>query len=172
MSKFRNEMGGRYLNALFYEQIGADKSTVVYTLKEVDHEGFPSLYRLYMELEDVLEYEFANTYLESWEHWQMLCDCKWFQPFVQRWRKELELKIRSKALRKLREDAASESRTANSSNRYLLERGWADKATKGRPSKEEVRKAAREQAMSAKALQSDFLRLNPTGPTGSLKLAQ
>lgn len=162
-SKFRNASNAKLLRAIFYEETDADKSTVVYTLKDEDHEGFPSLYRLYMEMEDLLEYEFANTYLLNWSHWEMLTQCSWFNPYVSRWRKELELKIRSKALRKLREDATSTSKTANSSNRYLLERGWTDKATKGRPSKEEVRRAAKEQADAQKTLESDFLRI--TGQT-------
>lgn len=171
-SKFKNASNARLLRALFYEETDSDKSTVVYTLKDEDHQGYPSLYRLYLEMEDLLEYEFANTYLDGWSHWEMLTQCSWFKPYVTRWRKELELKIRSKALRNLREDAKSESRTANSSNRYLLERGWQEKATKGRPSKEDVKRAAREQADAQKTLESDFLRLNPTGSTLSFKNAQ
>jgi hypothetical protein len=168
-NRFKNASGARLTQALFYEETGADKSSVIYTLKDQDHEGFPSLYRLYLEMEDVLEYEFANTYLDGWSHWELLNQAGWFKPYILRWRKELELKIRSKALRKLREDATSTSKTANSSNRYLLERGWADKQTKGRPSKDEIRKAAKEQAESTKILQSDFLRLNPTSPTDIFK---
>lgn len=161
---FRNSKNQLLLRSIFYETIGADKSSVIYTLKDWDHEGYPSLYRLYMELEDVLEYEFANLYLDSWTHWETLCNCTWFKKTVTRWRKELELKLRSKALRQLRTDAADEeSKTMNSSNRYLLERGWVDKPTKGRPSKEDVKKAAKEKAEESQALQNDLLRISGTG---------
>lgn len=151
-----------YLRAIFYEETGADKSTVVYTLKDEDHEGFPSLYRLWMEMEDLLEYEFANEYLGNWSHWETIKECSWFKPYYTRWKKELELKIRSKALHKLRTDAAGETKTSNSSNRYLLERGWEDKATKGRPSKADIKKAAKEQAQSIQVLESDLNRIQGT----------
>jgi hypothetical protein len=171
-SRFKNSMGQWYLNALFFEQIGADKSTVVYTLKDEDHEGFPSLYKLYMDMEDVLEYEFANTHLGSWSHWETLTQCTWFKPYIQRWRKELQLKIQSKALRMLRKDAESDSKTSNSSNRYLLERGWREKNTKGRPSKEDVKRAAKEQAEATAVINEDFLRITQTSPVGVSNLGR
>src|SRR3990167_1337022 len=96
LNPFKNASGARLTQALFYEETGADKSSVIYTLKDQDHEGFPSLYRLYIEMEDILEYEFANKYLDNWSHWEWLTQAGWFKPYVLRWRKELELKIRSK----------------------------------------------------------------------------
>lgn len=157
--KFRNASGSRYLNALFFEHY-LDKETVLYTLKSKDHNGYPSLYRLYMELADPLEYTFANTYFEDWDHWKTLTECNWFKPYITKWRKELELKIRSEALVRLRQDAEGDSKTSVSSNKYLLEGGWKDKAEKGRPSKDDIRKAAKEEVSVSNQINEDFLRIS------------
>jgi hypothetical protein len=162
-SKFRTTSNTRYLKGLFFEQTLADKSSVVYSLKDWDHEGFPSLYRLYMEMEDLTEYEFANKYLDGWEHWEMLCQCEWFKPFVERWRKELSLKIQAQALRAMRAEAMSSSKNAFAANKFLVDRGWVDKTEKshgrGRPSKDEVKKAADAIAQHERRLDEDFTRL-------------
>ncbi len=125
--------------------------------------GFPSLYRLYLEMGDVLEYNFSKTYLGGWEHWQKLQQCTWFKPYLKRWREELELKIRSEALTRLATDATSSSRSSASSNRYLLDRGWAiDKNEKGRPSKEQIKEKAKEMAEFQTQLDTDLLRITKT----------
>jgi hypothetical protein len=162
-SKFRTTSNTRYLKGLFYEQTLSDKSSVVYTLKDWDHLGYPSLYRLFMELEDLTEYEFSNKYLDGWEHWDMLCRCEWFKPYVERWRKELSLKIQGEALKALRAEASSSSRNAFAANKFLVDRGWVDKTEKtnnrGRPSKEEIKKAADEIAFHERRIEDDFTRL-------------
>lgn len=163
-SKFRNSTNGRYLKGLFFETTLADKSSVVYSLKDWDHEGFPSLYRLYMEMEDLTEYEFSNTYLDGWEHWEMLTSAEWFKPYAERWRKELSLKIKARALRGLRAEAESSSKNAFAANKFLVDRGWVEKEDgkphgRGRPSKEDVKKAADEMAITDRRLLEDSKRL-------------
>jgi hypothetical protein len=160
-SKFRNAVGTRYLKALFFEETGADKSTVVYTLKDQDHEGFPSLYRLYMETNDPTEYRFATAYLDGWDHWEILTKCSWFSPYVERWRKELQLRLASSALARIMSEAKTNSRESFTANKYLLERGWMPKEDRktGRPSKQAVREAAHEIASQAKQVNSDFDRI-------------
>lgn len=158
---FRNATGTRYLRALFYEETLADKSTVVYTLKDKDHQGYPSLYRLYMETGDPTEWRFATQYLDGWEHWDMLTQCHWFVPYVTRWRKELQLRIASQSLARIMAEAKTNSRDSFTANRYLLERGWEPKDAKkgGRPTKESIRAAAHELASQSQQINSDYDRL-------------
>jgi outer membrane protein assembly factor BamD (BamD/ComL family) len=53
INPFRHEINNvKYLKGLFFEQVNSDKSTVLYTLKDVPHEGFPSFYQLYMAIRD------------------------------------------------------------------------------------------------------------------------
>jgi hypothetical protein len=129
----------RFTRQLFYEMTGSsDKDYAIYSLKDRDHKGYPSLYRLYMETDDPTEYEFATKYLDGWEHWNMLCNCDWFQPFVARWREELRLREAASRIRAIRKEADEGGRNALAALKYLLERGWEDKKAKRKPTRKEV----------------------------------
>ena len=108
-----------------------------YTLKDIDHEWegktYPSLKKLYLELEDVAEYEFATTYLLGWKHWMRLCENKNIRVHIDEWRDELELKLRSRAAKKMMELAAADSYQAA---KWLADRGWGTRGA-GRPTKAE-----------------------------------
>lgn len=163
INPFKTTGGIRYLKALFYETTGAEKDTVMYTLKDQDYLEYPSLYRLYMELEDWTEFTFASTYLDSWEHWEMLCQCNWFKPYILRWRKELELKIKARLLSVLVQDSSdTTSKTCTSSAKYLLDQGWAKEKNpqkRGRPSKDEIASEAHRLASTENRLTDDYNRI-------------
>lgn len=151
-----------YLNALFFEQTMADKSTVLYTLKDHDHNGYPSLYRLYMETNDPTEWRFATTYLDGWKHWELLQACVWFKPYIERWRRELELRMKSQALARIMAEAKTTNKESFSANKYLLEKGWEPKDTaskRGRPSKEDIKQAARDELQIVNRISEDFDRI-------------
>jgi hypothetical protein len=159
---FKNSTGNFYLKALFYEETLEDKTTVVYTLKDEDHKGYPSLYKLYLAERDPTEYRFANKYLGGWKHWQMLCEATWFAPYLARWRQELELSIKSEALARLLEEGENTlSKKYVDVNRYLLEKGWIekDRVTKGRPSKQQIKDEAVRLAQEKSQVDEDFDRL-------------
>lgn len=131
VNPFRSPVSNvRYTKALFYEWADATKEGVVYTLKDSDHMGYPSLYRLYMEMDDPTEYEFANKYLDGWEHWEILCASNWFKAYINRWRKELDLKMKAKALAVIRNEANNGGKNALAASKYLMERGWEPKQEK------------------------------------------
>lgn len=162
MSKFKNSMGAFLLKALFFETTLANKAQVVYTLKDEDHLGYPSLYRLYMEADDPTEYTFATAHLDSWTHWEALTKCTWFRPFLTRWRKELNTRARARALLAIRKLAASESKEAFQANKYLLSGQWQEATPKrraGQPSKEEIKQAANEIATHEQIVENDFERI-------------
>ena len=164
---FRNAQGVRFTKALFFETTLADKSSVVYTLKDQDHEGFRSLYRLYIETKDPTEYRFATQYLDGWEHWTMLCECPWFRPYVARWREELYLLIASESLARIMAEAKTSSKESFTANRYLLERGWEPKESskRGRPTKAAIKQEASRIASEGQQIDSDFNRiLSPLRP--------
>ncbi len=158
--KFINDKGNRYTKGLFYEQTRADKGTVLYTLKDRNHKGFPSLYLLYMEQGDLTEYEFATTHLESWEHWCILCDCPWFKPFVARWREELHLRGAAIALRQVKRIAATNENGSMAANKYLLEKGWQKNIEPvGRPTKEAIKRKAKEMVLTQDEIDDDHNRI-------------
>lgn len=134
---FKNASGAFYLQALFYETTGADKSTVLFTLKDRDHEGFPSLHRLYLDCNDPTEHRFAVTHLDGWAHWERLCECPWFSPYLDQMRKELDLRIKSQALSRIISIAQSGAKEALTANRFLIETDLrsASQERRGRPKK-------------------------------------
>ena len=160
---FTNSVGAALLRGLFYEETGADKASVVYTLKDQDHEGYPSLYRLYMETGDPTEWKFATQHLNGWKHWERLCDADWFKSYIDRWRRELQLRIASDSLARIMAEAKTTSRDSFTANRYLLERGWVpkDKGQAGRPSKAAIKSEAHRIASESQQITKDFDRLLP-----------
>lgn len=160
---FRVPTGQLLYKGLFFEQTGADKSGVVYTLKSHDHEGFPSLYRLYMETDDLTEYVFATTHLDGWEHWKNLCSCTWFKPYVAKWREELDIRARGRALLSIRNLADDKTaKEAFQANKFLLNGEWREKKThgRGRPSKEDIKTEASRQAHETRELNEEFARIS------------
>jgi hypothetical protein len=161
-SKFRIHTGQRKLRGLFYETTLSDKTGVVYTLKDRPHEGYPSLYQLYMEYDDPTEYTFAVNCLDSWDHWEMLTACSWFKKYLHRWRRELEVRAKARALNAIKAVAQSESKEAYQANKFLVSGGWKESNKRkgaGRPSKEEVQDAAKAMAAEARDLEDDLTRV-------------
>lgn len=166
-NKFRNSINRRLLKSLFLETSYSDTSQVVYTLKNEDHtveDGttYPSLYRLYMSTNDPTEYKFANEHLDGWEHWEELQQCTWFKPYVEKWRKEFEVRMKSEALSRIMSHAKTNAKESFQANKYLLEKGWEPKegqTRRGRPSKEDIKKAAQEHVDYNSRLSDDFIRI-------------
>lgn len=116
----------------------------VFTLKDDDYEYngkiYPSLKKLYLEMEDVVEYEFATTHLLGWAHWQRMCANKQLLKHINEWREELELKLRSRAVKAMRDKVNTEQ--GINAAKWLAEKGW-DKKAVGRPSKQEEEREKR-----------------------------
>lgn len=146
-SKFRSPVtNARYTRGLFLEESYEDQSAVLYSLRDHDHARYPSLYRKYLEMGDLTEINFAREYFEGWEHWQNVCQCNWFKPYIARWRHELELQLKAQALVEIRKVAENpDHKSSYEANKFLLNGTWKDKKDKvGRPSKEEIKRQANE----------------------------
>lgn len=163
-NKFKNDIGMFLLQGLFFE-VSPNKDQVIYTLKDRDHNGYPSLYRLYMECNDPTEYIFATTYLDGWAHWERLSACKWFEPYIDRWRRELELRTRAEALQRIAKVAKSGSKEAFQADKFLVSAGWKDQTTKkrGAPTKAQVATEAHRIAQEQSTLAEDFERITNSG---------
>ena len=161
-SKFRNKQGVLYTRALFLEQqdIMSEDNAILYTLKNHDHRGYPSLKRLYLQEEDPTEYRFACRYFDSWDHWLKLLEAPWFKPYISAWRQELELKLRAEGLSRILAEARDDkSKGALRANEFLVNKGWQEKAEKGRPSKEEKARHLKEEADLNRRILEDAVRL-------------
>lgn len=157
--KFISHGGIPYTQALFLE-LGYDVDTAVYTLKDWDYEydghTYPSIKRLYLELEDVTEYAFANTYFLSWNHWLRMCENKAIRKHIDTWRAELELKLRASALRAIVDMSADDK--GFQAAKYIAEAQWR-KNSVGRPKKDTSEQDAKLEEHLDKEFRNDALRL-------------
>jgi hypothetical protein len=157
-SKFRVGGEGKYLiSSLFYET-SINKDVALYTLRDMDivRDGktYISVRQLYLAMEDITEYEFANRYFGGWNHWKQLSTSPKIGPHVEEWREELELKLRArgmKALIKIAEDGKADAA------KYLIEKGWDKK--RGRPSAQEKAKEARKEKELSSRVMGDMSRI-------------
>jgi hypothetical protein len=130
---------GRYLTrALFVELADPElmeKYPPKFTLEEARE--------IYLECEDPTEYEAAKVLLGSWDHWQALLKNPTVLIHIQKWREELEIRLRSQAVKNIQFLALGEKGFAAA--KWLAERGWEPKKA-GRPTKKEVERETRAQA--------------------------
>lgn len=160
MSNMYDSQGKPLTQGLFLE-INYDENYAVYTLKEKDHEYngkvYKSLKRLYIECEDPTEYIFATKYLLGWQHWKRICRNKLLLTHIQEWREELEIKLRAQGVRAMIDMSASESGSFQAA-KYLADKGW-DKREAGRPSKSELERRAKIEAVVSNEYSGDIARL-------------
>lgn len=156
--KLLTDGSGKPLTQGLFLEIGYGDSAL-YTLKDNDHEYndkvLPSIKRLYLEMEDVTEYEFANKYFLGWSHWQRICNNKVLRKYIDDWRVELELKLRARAAKLMIDQASSGSYQAV---KWLADRGW-DVKKAGRPTREDVESEKKAMAKIESEYGSDVVRL-------------
>ncbi len=153
---FKNASGAWLLKQLFFEYADTDRTRVLYTTKRDDHEGFPSFPRLYLEMADESEYDFANLYFGGWPHWKRLQTCGWFNDHLSEVREELQVRLSAENLVQIRAKARSGDLGAN---KYLLEQGWKPRSSVGRPTKERIRQEAQKITQDQSAVSDDLSRL-------------
>ena len=135
--------------ALFYE-LSYDKPVhVLFTLKdddiEVGNRHLHSLKKLYLSIvaEDPTEYTFAQSVFGNWDIWDTIRKSPLVKPYIDGWRRETEVKIKSSAIQSIIEESRS-GRNAYQASKLLLERGWIERetatATKEKARREQERK--------------------------------
>lgn len=136
-----------------------------YTLKGVDRvvngRTYPSLKRLYLETEDPTEYDFANLYLYDYPHWKELCGEEWFKDHLYKWRDELEMRLKAKALQTINQIAQSGGKESLTAAKFLYKEVWADreKDTPGRPTKKRIQEEAKHLVKDELKVLDDLKRL-------------
>lgn len=156
VNKFKNANGVLLLKQLFFETADTERSRVLYTLKNEDHEGYPSLRRLYLEQDDETEFFFAEAYFDGWHHWKKLLQCSWFLAQLEPIREELATRNAARNLREIRKAAESGNVSAS---RYLLEGGWKPKGSAGRPTKQKIKQEAEKLFLDSQDIKEDLDRL-------------
>ncbi len=165
-NKFKNEVGAHLLKPIFFEYDNSDHNYTIFTLKDQDHtwgdKTYPSLRKLYVEMEDPTEYEFALKHLDGWVHWKKLTESSFFQIYLKDWREELEVRMRAKALNRIKVRAAGETKDSFAADKILLAGGWKtseDKSKVGRPTKEKISAEAEKLFRQQDEFDKDFERI-------------
>lgn len=157
-NKFKNNRGAFLTTSMFIDH-AYDYNLALYTWKDHDFKNeqgeFPSLKRLYLEMSDVTEYEFATTYLDGWQHWKALLASPACRKHIDEWREELELKLRAQGLRQMIDMAQNEDKPSYQASKYLADREWT-----GKTSKQQQKKDERQKTTLKTAFKSDLDRVS------------
>lgn len=159
-NKYRSKQGLLLTQGLFYGMTG-DNSKAIYTL---DHEDlrkgarvYYSIWRLYSLYSDPTEYKFAVDHFESMEHWERVKRTPWFkQAGYDSARKDLKARIASESVEKIKKMESFQAQ------KWLHDEGY-EKQERGRPSKAEVTKKAKEMAETQTEVDQDYERLMSAG---------
>lgn len=114
---------------------------------------------LYLSYDHIpgFEYEFAFDLLGSWDHWVVLSENSTLRHEIAKWRDELEIKLKAKAMRELIAASKGNTPTALQAAKYISDRGYSSK--RGRPSKAEVERQRKIEAGVRENLEEDMARL-------------
>jgi hypothetical protein len=160
-------MGMTHTKGLFYETTlpeNREEMGTSWTLKENDHQAdgrvYKSMKKMYIEMEDVTEYDFAHAALGSYKHWERLLESPIIRPHIDQWRKELNLKLKARAMKSIIKAATEDEKLSFQAMKYLADNDYLDKNGKrGRPSKEEVQAELRKEVQTNKTLMDDAARI-------------
>jgi hypothetical protein len=162
--KLRNGSGKRYTKQLFREQWA--NMAVDIRVEEAPpfslYNNYPNTInfgKLYVQLGDPSGYKITQQLLGGdFKHWLDLMKCGWFVEAKKLWDMELDAKLASEGLDKIREVAGSEDKGALQAARYLAD-NFAGKKVRGRPTKEEVDGAMKQELSDRQTVDDDFLRI-------------
>ena len=156
-TKLKDTIGNFRTMSLFFETNNTNYEAL-YSLKDYDHEVdgkvYPSLKKIYLQFDDPTEWEFVEAVFGNWRHWERICNNKLISPYIDQWRKELEIKLRSQAIREM----VKQSSKKDSAAKWLAEGQWKGKA-RGRPTNAEVERERKIAAGIQTDLESHWDRL-------------
>ena len=125
--------------ALFLEAPGDKGSDVKFSLHN-DVEGLINCRRSFVHEGDPTGYKWALKYLDSYRQFERLLESSWFKEAFDQWVRELNMKNRADAIKKIKEIADKGNDTQSlQASKYLAEVGWDKQTGRGRPSKEELK---------------------------------
>lgn len=164
---YRNELNQRYTKQLFYElwiTMPIEKRTVEppFTLNR-PKEGYVCFREEYVKDADPTGYKTALRILGDYDYWEMLMRVQWFREAKENWDRELEAKLQSENIQKIRELAKGEDAKALNAAKFLAtleyKKGTKTPAKRGRPSNEEVEGHLKEAARERSEVDEDAARI-------------
>ncbi len=163
---YRNEHNRRYSKQLFYEtwiQLPIENRLVepAFSL-HIQREGYINLGREYLADCDPTGYTTSTRIFGDYGYWKYLLKAGWFRDAVKIWDEELEAKLYSEGLAKIRELAMSDDKGALTAAKYLADKQFKlDKKgpARGRPSNDEVEGRLNQEAREVSEVEADAARI-------------
>lgn len=93
---------------------------------------------VFIQSHDPSEYDAAMKLVGDWEHWQLIRNHPFISPYVDNWHKEMEVMLRSEAIKLMHQHARQQGGTAAA--KWLADKGYATDVVKrgrGRPKHKE-----------------------------------
>ena len=147
LSNVRSSNGTMLTRGLFTETRHKREIPATYTLKDHEHKGFPSMYKIYMECDT--EYEASQILLGSWKHWQTLCNAPFFKKYIDAWREERRVRDTALGLETLIKEAKAGNVTASKTIVDLSKKTKAGRPTKASIAAEKKAKAGLDNKVSS-----------------------
>ena len=151
---------GNFRTLSLFLETNQTNMEAVFTLKDYDHElhgkKYPSLKLIYLQYDDPTEWDFAQEVFGNWRHWEKLCGNSRLKSFIDQWRSELEIKIRSNAIKEI----IKQSKNKDTAARWVAEKGW--NKSPGRPSKKEKEQEDKVTEQIDYSLREHWERMNGT----------
>lgn len=127
-SKMRDGINRIRTASLVYEKCRTnDNEFAIFTMDRNDRvingKTYFSLHKLYIDIGDPTEYDFAMKVFGSWQIWERFCGNNMFSKDINNWRFELEVKIRSTAVKQIVKNS-KEGIKGQSAAKFLSDGGW------------------------------------------------
>lgn len=167
MSKFKASNGKYMSKQLFWEEwitlpLEQRVLDAPFTLHK-DKPGRINFGRAYVESRDPTGYKVTQELLGDYNHWQVLMGCRWFVAAKEIWDKELDAALASEAMLEIQNIMRTAPNQAQrlAAAKYLANKEYRkDKtASKGRPKREDIDRAAKDLAASERDLEEDLRRI-------------
>lgn len=160
MGEFKDAQGRWITRGLILELNDYQDKYALFTLddqpKERDGRFLEPIKQMYISCGDATEYRFACTYLGGWDHWQAMLKSPPVLAEVEKWRLELEVKLRSEAFFEI--VTKSKSEKGYQAAKLILDKGW-DVRKAGAPSKVEREGALKADRLFEQSVAEDAARL-------------
>ncbi len=126
---------GNKLTTSLFEELVRDDSTVKPVFKLADWK------KVYVDAGDPTGYEAAMELIGDWDHWLALMESPAFKAHVDRWNLEIEVRMRSNAVKQLIKQSRLPTGTAAA--KWLAEAGFVERDKRKKKDKQDDDAAAR-----------------------------
>ena len=138
-----SDRGAPRTKSLFADVIYQDSpyTPIYYLRQETSDDQYIALKEVYLQIADPTEYEFAKMCFHSYQQWETITALPWAANFVSQWRAELQLKLRSEAVKEIFNmtvDPEVKETSRLQALKWLADTGFVNKTHKTKVAKDVV----------------------------------